>query len=95
MSNSDLCIFKPDSFRRVDLTIEQLLERLAKYAFVSTYNCDSDDTWSANATMRIKTKGATFKVSSGFKHPSMKAALSTLLELVENAVEELGDKHVK
>ena len=82
------------SLQKVDMSIEQLLSELSKFAFVDIFNSDMNDTWSASACMRIKTKGATFKVHSGHGHASAKIALSTLLELVESTVKELGTTHI-
>lgn len=75
----------------VNLSIEELLSRLGRYAFVNIHNATDDGTWSARAEMRIKTEGAEFTVRSGFGHASAKSALVTLLRLVENAVSELGE----
>lgn len=84
-----------NSAQKVDMNIEQLLSELLKYAFVDIFNNDTNDTWSAVACMRIKTKGATFKVHSGHNHPSAKSALTALLGLVEAAVKELGTTHIR
>lgn len=89
---SAIKVYQPTNPRLIDLSLEQLLAELGRYAFVTIFNSDNDDTWSARATMRIKTKGAEFTVQSGYKHASTKSALMALLELVQNAVTELGDK---
>lgn len=84
--------YAPAPAKHINLTIEQLLAELDRYAFVSVRNYADDETWSATADMRIKTKGATFKVDSGFKHATAKNALAVLLELVENTMRELGNR---
>lgn len=75
---------------RTSWNSDDLVAELTKYAFVDVFHSETNDTFSAKATMRIKTPGAEFTVASGFRHPTMKAALTKLLSLVENAWAEAG-----
>jgi hypothetical protein len=87
---SNIKVYTTSQPRLLSMTLEQLINELNRYAFLTIFNHHADDTWSASAAMRIKTKGAQFEVKSGYNHPSVHSALSTLLDLVENAVKELG-----
>lgn len=93
--SSRIVVFEPQNARLKDLSLEQLLAELSKYAFVDIFNSDSDDTWTAISTMRIKTKGATFKISSGYNHVSAKSALTCLLELTLDAIKEMENASSK
>lgn len=87
---SELRVISDANFRNAHKTIEQLLEALNKYCFTRCNQSDDNGLWVATAEMRIKTEGATFKVQSEFRMPSMHAALAQLLDRVENAIKDLG-----
>jgi hypothetical protein len=74
------------------MTTNDYLAGLAPYARVRVGQYGgSDDTWSANAILRINAKGGEFKITSGFNHPSAKAAAKELLERVLKVVNQASD----
>ena len=90
MSVANIKPYSEANFRNAHMTIEQLSDRLNKYAFTRVSQSNRDSTYTAIADMRIKTEGAKFEVRSEFSHPTMHSAMAELLDRVENAVKDLG-----
>lgn len=77
-------------YQPADLTLEEILAELYKYAFPDLRCNEYNGLFWAQATMRIKVQGSEFKVRSEMKHASPKAAAAELLERVKSAVAQLG-----
>ena len=73
------------------LTSDDLLEEISPYATVDMFQSERDETWRACGSLRIRSKGANFKISSEFGHPTAQSALYELRDRVINVVNQASD----
>ena len=78
------------------ITIEDYLAALEPYATVDIFQNEDKGTWSATGRLRIRAAGAEFKVHSGYRHTSCKAALEALYSRVSDVVVQAKNlKHLE